>query len=62
MARVPYIFHSLSSCEECGVSGDDFTCVNVEAWEVTGDLICDDCAEAVLERWEEDNGQFGVGA
>lgn len=62
MARKPYVFHSLSSCVECGVSGDEFICVNVEAYEVTGDLVCDDCAEAVLERWAEDNDQFGVGA
>jgi hypothetical protein len=62
MARKPYVFHSLSSCVECGVSGDEFMSVNVEAYEVTGDLVCDDCAEAVLERWAEDNDQFGVGA
>lgn len=60
--REPYIFHSLSSCVECGVSGDEFMSPNVECWEVIGDLVCEDCAESALERWEEDNGQFGVGA
>lgn len=54
MARKPYVFHSLSSCSECGVSGDDFASPNVEAYEVTGELICDDCADTVLERLAED--------
>lgn len=62
MARKPYTFHSLSSCEGCGVTGDEFMSVNVEAYEVTGDLYCDDCADGALEAWAEDNGQFGVGA
>lgn len=47
------VFHSLSACAECGVSGEDFASPNVEAFEVTGELICDDCAEAVLERAAE---------
>lgn len=58
----PYVFHSLSSCAECGASGDEFLSPNVEAFEVTGELVCEDCADAVLERWEDDNDQFGVGA
>jgi len=62
MSRKPYVFHTLSACAECGASGDDFASVNVEAYEMTGELICDDCADAVLERWEDDNSQFGVGA
>ena len=47
------VFHSLSACAECGVSGEDFASPNVEAFEVAGELICDDCAEAVLERAAE---------
>lgn len=62
MTRKPYILHSLSSCVECGADGDDFGSPNVEAYELTGDLVCEDCAEGVLERYAEDNGQFGVGA
>lgn len=52
------VFHSLSSCASCGVSGDDFESANVEAFELTGDLYCDDCADEVIA----DNGQFGLGA
>ena len=38
------------------MSGDDFASPNVEAFEVTGELICDDCADAVLERAAEAEG------
>lgn len=55
-------FHSLSVCAECGASGDDFGSVNVEAFELTGELFCEDCADGAIEQWAEDNGQFGVGA
>ena len=51
------VFHSLSACAECGVSGEDFASPNVEAFEVTGELICDDCADAVLERAAEAEGE-----
>ena len=37
--------------------GDDYT-PNVEAYKLTGDLICDFCAEDVVL----DHSQFGVGA
>lgn len=56
------VFHSLSACAGCGVSGDDFASPSVEAFEVTGDLYCEDCADGVLEQYAEDNDQFGVGA
>jgi hypothetical protein len=62
MAREPYILHSLSSCVECGASGDDFASPSIECWEELGELVCEDCAEGALERWAEDNDQFGVGA
>jgi hypothetical protein len=62
MMRRPYVFHSLSACAECGATGDEFPSPNVEAFEVIGELICDECADAALERWAEDNGQFGAGA
>jgi len=42
-------------CPQCGRPCDG---ANVEAFEITGDAMCDDCAEAVFEA----NGQFGDGA
>lgn len=44
------VFHSLSACAECGVSGEDFASPNVEAFEVAGELICDDCADEAIEN------------
>lgn len=45
-------------CEHCGSSWDYDFQPNVEAFEICGEIVCDECAEAVFE----DNGQFGVGA
>jgi hypothetical protein len=42
-------------CEFCG---DEIADANVEAFELTGQLLCDECADGVFE----DIGQFGVGA
>lgn len=47
------VLHTLSACIGCGSWGDDFHSANVEAFEVTGDLYCDDCAEGVLAEFEE---------
>lgn len=58
MNRKPYILHSLSECVECGER--DFDGPNVEAYELDGELVCEDCADDYIERWEEDNDQFGV--
>jgi len=44
------VFHSLSACAECGVSGEDFVSPNVEAFEMTGELYCDDCADEAIEN------------
>lgn len=44
------------SCARCG-EDEEFS-PNVEAFEISGELVCDDCAEEIFE----DNGQFGVGA
>ena len=60
--KKPYIFHSLSCCAGCGCSGDQFGGVNVESYELTGELYCEECAVEAIERWNEDNDQFGVGA
>lgn len=45
-------------CEDCGESWDDMGMPNIEAFELSGKLVCDECAEGVFE----DNSQFGVGA
>lgn len=45
----------LTPCAHCGEAIEE---ANVEAFELSGDLVCDDCAEAIFE----DNSQFGVGA
>ncbi len=42
-------------CHRCGET--DFS-PNIEAFEVCGQLTCDECAEEVFEE----NSQFGVGA
>lgn len=42
----------------CAICGETDISPNVEAFEVTGQIVCDDCADGVLE----DNGQFGVGS
>lgn len=54
MSRPKYVFHSLSVCAGCGCSGEDFGSVNVEAFELTGELYCEDCAnEAIADAAEE---------
>lgn len=45
-------------CDDCGASWDYDQQPNVEAFELSGKTVCDECAEAVFE----DNSQFGVGA
>jgi hypothetical protein len=47
--RPSYVFHSLSVCAGCGCRGDDFGSVNFEAYELTGELYCEDCAEGAVE-------------
>ena len=42
------VFHSLSVCAGCGCSGDDFGSVNVEAFEATGELYCEECADEAI--------------
>ena len=39
-------------CEETDFSP------NIEAFEISGQIVCDECAEEIFEE----NGQFGVGA
>ncbi len=48
-------FAEQNQCPKCG---EDNCSPNVEAFEISGEIICDGCAEEVFE----DNGQFGVGA
>ena len=42
-------------CETCGE--DDFS-PNTEAFEISGKIVCDECAAEIFEE----NSQFGVGA
>lgn len=42
----------------CEVCGEEDISPNVEAFELSGEIVCDDCAEQIIE----DNGQFGMGA
>ena len=42
-------------CEGCG--DNDFS-PNIEVFEISGKLLCDECADEVFEE----NSQFGVGA
>lgn len=51
------VFHSLSQCHNCGISGDDFASPNVEAFEATGEMYCDDCAAEVLAGLAEDEDE-----
>lgn len=44
-----------AGCHRCG--DEDFS-PNIEAFEICGQLTCDECADEVFE----DNSQFGVGA
>lgn len=43
------------TCERC--EAEDFTPV-VEAYEISGQVVCEDCAEEIYDE----NSQFGVGA
>lgn len=52
MLPAKYVFHSLSVCAGCGCDGEDFGSVNVEAFEVTGELYCQDCAEEAIAQAE----------
>lgn len=51
------VFHSLSVCAGCGCSGDDFGSVNVEAFEATGELYCEECAEEAIANADEGDGE-----
>jgi len=43
-------------CATCG-EDQEFS-PNIDAFDICGELLCDECSEQVFE----DNGQFGVGA
>lgn len=49
------VFHSLSVCAGCGCSGEDFGSVNVEAFELTGELYCEECAGEVIADFADDD-------
>jgi superfamily II helicase len=47
---------SPKACEHCGEY--DYGSPNVEAFELSGEIVCDDCAEEIFEE----NSQFGMGS
>ena len=49
---------SLNRPNECETCGEDDFSPNIEAFEISGQIVCDECAEEIFEQ----NGQFGVGA
>jgi hypothetical protein len=56
MAKAPRpVFHSLSACAGCGCSGDNFDSPNVEAFELTGELYCGDCADDAIAAAADDD-------
>lgn len=56
MTRI--VFHSLSVCAGCDCTGDEFGSVSVEAFEVTGEMYCEDCAdEAIHEALANEDDQ-----
>jgi formylmethanofuran dehydrogenase subunit E len=44
-----------NQCETC--EEDEFS-PNIEAFEISGKIVCDDCADEIFEA----NSQFGAGA
>ena len=38
-------------CEQCG---EGVASPNIEAWELTEGLLCDECAESAFEQMAED--------
>ena len=45
-------------CPKCGEMFSEELSPNIEAFEISGSVVCDDCAEEIFEE----NSQFGVGA
>jgi formylmethanofuran dehydrogenase subunit E len=45
-------------CPSCGELFSEELSPNIEAFEISGSILCDECAEKIFE----DNSQFGVGA
>jgi formylmethanofuran dehydrogenase subunit E len=39
-------------CEQCG---EGVASPNIEAWELTGDMLCDECAESAFADIAEDD-------
>ena len=48
----------LKNAECCEVCGEEDFSPNIEAFEISGKLLCDECADEVFEE----NSQFGEGA
>ena len=63
----PYLETDIGKCPECDGKGcvkgcqrcgDEDCSPNVEAFELSGECVCDECAEEIFEE----NSQFGVGS
>lgn len=50
--------------KHCPICGSDIELypAMTEVFETLGHLVCEDCHEGELERYAEENGQFGMGA
>ena len=46
-ARIVADLKEDDACERCG---DTVDAVNVESWETTGQILCEDCAEVAFEE------------
>jgi superfamily II helicase len=56
---VEKMHHAMTGeCDHCAASWDYDMQPNIEAFEMTGEIVCDECADAVFE----DNSQMGIGA
>jgi formylmethanofuran dehydrogenase subunit E len=42
----------------CHTCGEENISPNIEAFEISGKIVCDECADEIFE----DNSQFGAGA
>lgn len=58
MTRDPYPDLPATMPQFCERCGEEDISPNVEAFELSGETVCDDCAEEIFE----DNSQFGMGA
>jgi formylmethanofuran dehydrogenase subunit E len=56
--REPYAESEMTGVfpERCEICGENDIDPSVESFELTGKLLCEDCAEAEFEKEVDDNG------